>query len=116
LRTTVAFSEVGDYTLRLTVTDGALVATDDILVTVKGDNPYLDWVQANFTAEEQQDPRVSGEDADPDGDQFSNQEEFIAGTHPRDPSSYLHVQRAFKERNNVVIRFEAIGDRGYSVQ
>jgi PKD repeat protein len=34
LNTIVAFSTAGTYTLRLTVSDGALLATDDIIVTV----------------------------------------------------------------------------------
>jgi len=48
---------------------------------------YAEWVNEHFSAPGNTDPLVSGQDADPDGDGFTNREEFLADTDPRDPNS-----------------------------
>jgi hypothetical protein len=116
LKTTASFSQAGDYVLRLSVTDGEFTTSDDVNISVTGGDPYLQWKQSNFTSAELDDPTLSGDDADPDGDFFSNQQEFIAGTNPRDASSYLHVETVTPEGADFVITFEAVGDKSYSIQ
>jgi hypothetical protein len=113
--TTAAFSVGGTYVLRLAVTDGELTATDDVTVTVRGNDPYITWKSAHFTASELADINVSGDGADPDKDQFTNQQEYIAGTDPKDTSSFLHVEEADVNGADFVLRFEAAGDKSYSI-
>jgi hypothetical protein len=115
-QTTATFSQPGTYVLRLSVSDGQLTASDDVQVTVTGTtDPYVVWKQANFTAAELSNPSVSGDDADPDNDTFTNQQEFIAGTRPKDATSFLHVLDVAAEQDDFVIRFEAIGDKSYTI-
>src|SRR4029079_2522805 len=90
-KTSVTFSTGGVYLLRFTVTDGELSASDDIQITVNGSDPYQAWRSANFTAAELANPAITDDNADPDGDSFSNKQEYIAGTNPKDGTSYLHV-------------------------
>src|SRR5690606_34489485 len=115
IRTMAVFSEPGIYLLRLTVSDGQLNASDEVQVTVEGADPFTAWIEANFNESEQNDPQISGPEADPDGDSFTNEQEFIAGTDPRDPASFLHVQSVYEEDDDLVIRFEIVGDKGYTI-
>jgi hypothetical protein len=115
-QTTATFSAAGTYVLRLTVTDGQLTATDDVQVTVTGGaDPYVTWKNQNFTAAELGNPQISGDNADPDNDTFTNQQEYIAGTRPKDGASFLHVVEVGRDQNDFSIRFEAVGDKSYTI-
>src|SRR5262249_21317419 len=81
-----------------------------------GSDPYTAWRNANFTAAELNDPAISGDQADPDHDSFTNRQEYIAGTKPKDSSSYLHIVEAARVGNDFVIRFEAVGDKSYTIE
>lgn len=48
---------------------------------------YAEWVNEQFAAPANSDPLISGPDADPDHDGFSNAEEFAFGSDPEDPAS-----------------------------
>jgi hypothetical protein len=98
------------------VTDGELTATDDLQVTVTASDPYTEWKQEHFTSAELNDPSISGDDADPDGDGFTNRQEYVAGTDPRDRASYLHIADVAIEDEDVVIRFEAIRSKSYTIE
>jgi len=50
---------------------------------------YEAWRRDHFTTAEPADPDISGDDADPDQDRFSNLREYLAGTNPNDDTSYL---------------------------
>ncbi len=50
---------------------------------------YEDWRMAEFSAQQAADPLVSGPAADPDGDGFSNLEEFAFGGDPLVPDASL---------------------------
>jgi len=52
-------------------------------------NPYAfqQWAAQYFTPEELADPAVGSATADPDTDGLANQDEFAAGTHPRNADS-----------------------------
>jgi hypothetical protein len=52
---------------------------------------------------------------DADGDGYSNHDEYIAGTDPRDPASYLQVDE-ITATGGVNITFRAAAERTYSVQ
>ena len=97
------------------MSDGQLNASDEIQVTVEGADPFAAWIEANFTESERNDPQISGPDADPDGDSFTNEQEFIAGTDPRNPASYLHVQEVYEEGDDLVIRFLIVDDKAYTI-
>jgi hypothetical protein len=113
--TTARFSVGGTYVLRLTVTDGELSTSDETTVTVEGNDPYTLWKSQYFNVGELADPQVSGDEADPDGDSFTNREEFIAGTGPTDGSSFLHVVEVDSTGGDFAIRFEAVGDKSYTI-
>ncbi|PYI86454.1 MAG: hypothetical protein DME26_09005, partial [Verrucomicrobia bacterium] len=89
--TTAHFIESGAYILRLTASDGALAASDDVAIAANGQG-YDNWRTTYFTAAELANPAVSGPDADPDGDGFTNYQEYLSGTDPRDPQSYLKIE------------------------
>lgn len=55
---------------------------------------YADWVSEQFSAPGNTNPLVSGQDADPDGDGFTNAEEFAFGTDPENSSSFPTVVTA----------------------
>ena len=54
-------------------------------------------------------------DADPDRDSMNNGDEYIAGTDPRDPLSYLKVQ-ARLGGDGVSILFGAVSNRTYTLE
>jgi hypothetical protein len=98
------------------VTDGSLNAQDDVEVTVTGGDAYALWQSQHFTATELNNPAISGDNADPDQDGFSNKQEFIAGTDPRNAQSYLRVANVGIQGTDVVLHFEAVGDKSYTIQ
>jgi hypothetical protein len=56
-----------------------------------------------------------GPDGDPDLDGFTNREEFLAGTDPHDPLSYLHFHTVTPSGSSVLLQFTATPDRTYTV-
>jgi hypothetical protein len=57
-----------------------------------------------------------GAGGDPDGDRFSNINEFLAGTNPRDGSRYLGLDAIQPGSSGVLLRFQAVGGRSYTVE
>jgi hypothetical protein len=45
-------------------------------------DPYQEWLNANFTSAELNDPNISGPDGDPDGDRLANLAEYGLGLDP----------------------------------
>ena len=117
-RTFVHFTQPGTYVLRLTARDGQLTAADQITVEV-GEADFAQWLTRYFSAAELQDPALSGETADPDGDGHTNRQEYRAGTHPRDAASVLRVAAVGVVPGNpgtVRLRFPAVAGRTYALQ
>jgi hypothetical protein len=61
-------------------------------------------------------PNAAGDAAlDSDGDTMTNGEEYIAGTNPQDPTSYLNVLDVAAD-NSATITFQAVSNRTYSIE
>jgi len=116
--TTAEFSTPGIYTLRLTASDGALTVTDDVAINVGGET-FGQWKARYFTSTELADASVSGDNADPDADGFSNYQEYVSGTDPRDVRSRLQIDSTAwvgGPGSGAQIRFTAVAGRSYTVQ
>ena len=82
-----------------------------ILPDVDGDGIPDLWETANsFNPNSSADAGV-----DTDGDGMGNRAEYIAGTNPRDPASYLKVEQV-SANSPAQISFQALSNRTYSVQ
>jgi hypothetical protein len=57
-----------------------------------------------------------GPDDDPDGDGFSNRQEYLAGTDPNDAHNVLRVDTPQRSGKDVIIRFPTIVGRSYIVE
>ncbi len=76
-----------------------------------GDGLPDDWEITYGTAVD-----VPDADADPDGDNLTNLEEYWAGTHPGDPASNLRLEIVAAESGSINLRFEAVAGHTYHLQ
>ncbi|MGC6564881.1 MAG: alkaline phosphatase D family protein [Akkermansiaceae bacterium] len=83
------------YTLTL---NGTVTASTTILVFPT----KLTWLAGHFTPAELDDPLISGDEADPDGDGFTNEQEFQFQTDPRDPRSQPQLTSGIVKANGMV--------------
>jgi hypothetical protein len=115
--TTASFSVPGNYSLRLTASDGIYSSFADVTVDVLAET-YESWAASQFSPEQLGNPGISGGAADPDEDGFTNDEEFVAGTNPLDGESYLRIEQINLEPpgNAFSFQFIAAPRRTYSVQ
>ena len=89
--TTASFSEPGTYVLIFVADDGKAQSMRELVIHAEG-NSFAAWQHAHFSLAELGQAIVSGPDADPDNDGMSNQDEYIAGTDPKDAKSRLEIQ------------------------
>jgi hypothetical protein len=113
----VGTNSAGAYTVILTNAAGgsqSLAFTNAILTVLTDSNtngiPDV-WEAAYFGSP----TGVTNRDDDFDGDGLSNWAEYLAGTDPTDPTSYLKVKR-ISAQNGAVIEFNAVSNRTYSVE
>lgn len=83
----VTVAPAADTTYTLTLNGGVTATTT---IRVFADRAV--WNDANFNPTEQADPEVFGGDKDPDGDGFTNDEEFQFQTDPQEGSSRPRLQ------------------------
>jgi len=115
--TTASFDVPGAYGLRLTASDGELSAAGFVNVYVLAET-FTSWAATFYTSVELNDPNIGGSQADPDGDGFTNEQEFTAGTNPRDGQSCLRIESIeyANGTNSIRLRFKAAARRAYSIQ
>jgi sialidase-1 len=76
---------------------------------------YDVWKAGQFSPEQLMDPGISGPNADPDGDGFTNQEEFTAGTNPLSAASRLQL-RIVPTATNALLNFDAVSNKSYTIK
>jgi hypothetical protein len=123
-------------TLQLAVTNVSAVQAEQLLpagglVDVTGTFPitgdlytigppvagYAAFRSQHWSGTDLADDSISGPDADPDDDGYTNIEEFYAGTDPRNPGSLLALQTLKPEftTGQLMLTFDAITSRTYRV-
>jgi hypothetical protein len=93
-------------------TNGTPFTTASVLVPADADGNDIndDW-EVQYFGHIGVDPN-----ADPDGDGFSNLQEFLAGTDPVDANSALRITGISAEGDDVRITWSAVGGKSYAVQ
>lgn len=74
-------------------------------------NDYLTWLWDYYLPTD-----ISSDSADPDGDGMNNWQEWIAGTVPVDPSSFLHIVWLEVDPSSAQIGWASVITRNYSVE
>jgi hypothetical protein len=114
--TNVTSFDAGSYTLVVTnpVNTGGVVSPAGVLTVLAdsdGDHLPDNWEIAN-----QFNPNVPTDGTnDFDGDSLSNRQEYLAGTNPRDPLSYLKVDRLTTPLGVPTLEFQAVSNKTYSI-
>ncbi len=89
-------------------------SVDSAAVSASPAPPIEDWRMDNFgTTENSGD---AADSADPDGDNWTNWQEFISGTDPNDASSFLVIEYPTISGNDVVVRFPTLLGRTYRLE
>ncbi len=114
--TNVQLTNAGLYTVLVTNSAsavGVLSGRGTLQIMTDGDGDRMGdaWeVQHGFNTND-----VSDAVGDVDEDGTSNREEFLAGTDPRDPGSFLKIDSIAALTNSIRLGFTAVSNRSYSV-
>jgi len=114
--TNVQLSQSGSYHVRVANLVGEVFSQPAILTVVNpdsdGDGIPDEWEIAHGL--NPQDGADRNQDADGDG--LSNWQEYIAGTDPQNPQSVLKARWAPGDGGIVLLQFDAISNRNYTVE
>ena len=110
----VGTSGAADISIRA-VDGGGTMILDTFELTVEPALTDLQaWRLANFgTIDNTGD---AANEADPDGDGLNNENEFMAGTDPKNPNSRLHISAVTTSGSDLVIGFPTISGKTYQVE
>jgi hypothetical protein len=114
--TSVQASQTGPYHLVASNVVGVVTSAVATLTVTGGGDTDGDglpdaWELANGT-----DPGVNDAGLDPDQDGLTNLQEYWAGTSPTNAASVLKFTSAGLSGTNLVLSFQAVSNRGYTVQ
>jgi uncharacterized repeat protein (TIGR01451 family) len=114
--TNVQLTNAGSYTVLVTNnanTVGVLSGRAALIVMTDSDGDRMGDAWENEYGFKSNDASDADGDADEDG--TSNREEFLAGTNPRDPGSFLKIDSIAALTNSISLGFTAVSNRSYSV-
>lgn len=78
---------------------------------------FSEWQLQVFNTQQLADPKVSGEDADPDGDGADNWSEYLSGTDPLNADSRLAITQAVQnDSDGRTVRWTSVTNRLYTVE
>ncbi|MBA4149111.1 MAG: exo-alpha-sialidase [Verrucomicrobia bacterium] len=77
---------------------------------------YVVWAGEIFTPAQLSDAEISSPHADPDGDGFDNQSEFVAGTNPLNAQSRLELLLQYDGADERRLIFHSKSNRSYTIQ
>jgi len=83
-------------------------------VVIGKEPEWAGWQAVHFTSEEV-DAGLANVDEDPDGDGFTNEQEYIAGSDPRDSASVFSVQISVNTGDGAELTFGSATGRLYSL-
>jgi hypothetical protein len=102
---------------------GAKTATITIPNNDTNENPYQFLISGNTDANNDGLPDgweslygITNPNADDDGDGMSNADEFVAGTSPRDPTSFFRIKSIVSNLSGCQILFDSTAGRTYRVE
>jgi hypothetical protein len=113
----VQLTNAGTYTVAITnILGPAIRLSDAAVLTVLADADH-DGMPDTWENLYGFNPQNSADAAlDSDGDGVLNWKEYVAGTDPRDPNSYLMISRLDKNPAQAAVTFNAVSNRLYTVQ
>jgi hypothetical protein len=94
LPATATFSKPGLYVLAVDVFDGELTTTEEMPADIRDGSmalKYDAWLSQYFSDTDMENPHLISPNSDPDNDGHTNQQEFEAGTHPRQANSVTRI-------------------------